>query len=86
VSRLVSGSDASLGKHPASWVWRLAASQAFRPVRRSLVHKSVHEAVVGMPGRGGAVRSVGSMLARLPLPIAAATGAMLLLTRWLTVR
>jgi hypothetical protein len=54
-------------------------------VRRSLVHKSVHEAVVGMPGRGGAVRSVGFMLARLPLPIAAATGAMLL-TRWLAVR
>jgi len=68
VSRLVSGSDASLGKHPVSWVWRLASSQALRPVPRSLVHKSVHEAVVGMPGRGGAARSVGFMLDRLLLP------------------
>ena len=35
------------------------------------MHKSVHETVLGMPGQGGAVRSVGSMLDRLtllPLP------------------
>ena len=32
------------------------------------MHKSVHEAVVGMPSRGGAARSVGFMLDRLPLP------------------
>jgi ribosomal-protein-alanine N-acetyltransferase len=32
------------------------------------VHESVHEAVVGMPGWGSAVRSVGFMLDRLPLP------------------
>jgi hypothetical protein len=68
VSHPVSGGDASLAKHPASWVWRLALSQAFRPVRMSLVHKSVHETVVGVPGRDGAVRSVGFMLDRLPLP------------------
>lgn len=51
-----------------SWVWRIASSQDFRAVRRSLVHKSVHEAVTGMPGWSGAVRSVGFMLDRLPLP------------------
>jgi hypothetical protein len=32
------------------------------------VHKSVHEAVVGMPGSGRAVRGVEFMLDRLTLP------------------
>ena len=67
MSHPVSGGDASLAKHPASWVWRLALSQAFRSARMSLVHKSVHETVVRVPGRDGAVRSVGFMLDRLPL-------------------
>jgi len=66
--RGVSGGDTGLGKDSASWVWRLALSQAFRPARMSLVHKSVRMAVVGVPGRGGAVCSVEFMLDRLPLP------------------
>jgi hypothetical protein len=66
MSHLVSGKDASLGKRPASWLWRFISSHTFRPVRSSLVHKSVHTVGVqvissvghpaGYPGFFGATR------------------------------